>query len=98
VDRGAVTGFAAAWRNMDSLVVGPVVAADRSAAQALICAVAGPADGPVRLDILGRHAALAEWATASGLTGRYATALMVRGGRLPGERARLFAPVSAATG
>jgi GNAT superfamily N-acetyltransferase len=97
-DRGAITGFASAWRNVNNLVVGPVVVPDLPTACALICAVAGESDGPVRLDVLGRHAGLSEWAVASGLDARDETALMVHGGRLPGDRGRLFAPVSVAIG
>lgn len=97
-DRGAIIGFASAWRNVNNLVVGPVVAPDLPTARALICAVAGDTDGPVRLDVLGRHAGLSEWAVASGLAARDETALMVHGGSLPGDRGRLFAPVSVAIG
>ena len=97
-DRGTITGFAAAWQNVGTLVVGPVVAADLPVAKALIGAVAADAGGPVRLDIVGRHAGLSEWAVASGLAAGNETALMVRGGDLPGDRGKLFAPVSVAIG
>jgi hypothetical protein len=97
-DRGTITGFAAAWQNLGTLVVGPVVAADLPVARALVGAVAADAGGPVRLDIVGRHAGLAEWAVASGLAAGNETALMVRGGDLPGDRGKLFAPVSVAIG
>jgi GNAT superfamily N-acetyltransferase len=89
---------AAAWQNVGTLVVGPVVAADLPVAKALIGAVAADAGGPVRLDIVGRHAGLSEWAVASGLAAGNETALMVRGGDLPGDRGKLFAPVSVAIG
>ena len=55
-EHAAITGFAAAWQNEGTLVVGPVVAADLPTAKALIGAAAGGASGPVRLDVLGRHA------------------------------------------
>jgi GNAT superfamily N-acetyltransferase len=96
--RGTVTGFAAAWQNEGTLVVGPVVAANLPIAKALISAVAADASGPVRLDVLGRHAGLSRWAIARGLAAGNETALMVRGGELPGDRGRLFAPVSVAIG
>lgn len=97
-DRGTITGFAAAWQNVGTLVVGPGVAADLPVAKALIGAVAADAGGPVRLDIPGRHADLSEWAVASSLAAGNETALMVRGGDLPGDRRKLFAPVSVAIG
>ena len=97
-EHAAVTGFAAAWQNEGTLVVGPVVAADLPTAKALISAAAAAASGRVRLDVLGRHAGLAEWAIARGLAPGDETALMVRGGELPGDRGRLFAPVSVAIG
>jgi hypothetical protein len=81
-----------------TLVVGPVVAADLLVAKALIGAVAADAGGPVRLDIVGRHVGLSEWAVASGLAAGNETALMVRGGDLPGDRGKLFARVSVAIG
>jgi GNAT superfamily N-acetyltransferase len=97
-DRGTITGFAAAWPNAGRLVVGPVVAAGLPTAQALVGAVAAGARGPVRLDILGRHAGLSHWAVQRGLAAGDQTALMVRGGELPGDRGKLFAPVSVAIG
>ena len=97
-DQGTITGFAAAWQNERTLVVGPVAAADLPTAKALIGAAAAGASGPVRLDILGRHASLSEWAIGRGLAAGDETALMVRGGELPGDREKLFAPVSVAIG
>ena len=97
-EHAAITGFAAAWQNEGTLVVGPVVAVDLPTAEALICAAAAGASGRVRLDVLGRHAGLSQWAIARGLARGDETALMVRGGELPGDRGRLFAPVSVAIG
>ena len=95
--RGALAGFAAAWRNEDDLVIGPLVA-DLAVARALITAVAAEENGPVRVDIRGCHLELANWAAARGLLPCGSATLMVRGGDLPGERDKLFAPVSGATG
>jgi GNAT superfamily N-acetyltransferase len=97
-DAGAVTGFAAAWRDEDYLTIGPVVAADQDAAAALITSIAAGQDEAVRLDVRGGHSRLAGWAAARGLVPLGRTTLMVRGGDLPGDRDRLFAPVSVATG
>jgi len=95
---GAITGYASIWRNVDGLVIGPVVAADPGIAAALITGIAATADGPVRLDIRGGHQGLAAWAAARGVVPRGHTSLMVHGGDLPGDWDRLFAPVSVAIG
>ena len=91
-------GFGAAWAKDGTRVIGPVVAADLGAATRLITALAAGWTGPVRLDVLGRHPDLAAWALASGLTTGDRTALMVRGGALPGDRSRLYCPVAVAIG
>jgi GNAT superfamily N-acetyltransferase len=96
--RGALAGFAAAWRNEGDLVIGPLVAADLAVARTLITAVAAEEKGSLRVDIRGGHLELANWATARGLAPRGSATLMVYGGNLPGERDKLFAPVSGATG
>jgi hypothetical protein len=95
--RGRPAGFAAAWRNEQDLVVGPLVAADAGVAGALITAVAAAEPGSVRVDIYGRHPGLAGWAAARGLAPRRSATVMVRGGLLPGDRDKLFAPVSGPT-
>jgi len=96
--RGTLAGFAAAWRNEDDLVVGPLVAADVAVARTLITAVAAEENGSVRVDIRGGHLELANWAAARGLLPCGSATLMVHGGDLPGERDKLFAPASGATG
>jgi GNAT superfamily N-acetyltransferase len=97
-ERGALAGFAAAWRNEDDLVIGPLVAADPGVARTLITAVAAQENGSVRVDIRGGHLELANWAAARGLIPCGSATLMVHGGGLPGERDKLFAPASGATG
>jgi len=96
--RGALAGFAAAWRNESDLVIGPLVAADLAVARTLITAVAAEENGSVRVDIRGGHLELANWAAARGLVPCGSATLMVHGGNLPGDRDKLFAPVSGATG
>src|SRR6202161_4992351 len=64
--QGALAGFAAAWRNEDDLVIGPLVAADLAVARALITAVAAEENGSVRVDIRGCHLELANWAAERG--------------------------------
>ena len=97
-DGGSLAGFAGAWRNEDDLVVGPLVAAGLPAARALIATAGSAADGPVRVDIRGCHPGLASWVTSRGLIPCGHATLMVRGGDLPGERGRVYAPLSGATG
>ncbi len=84
--------------NEDDLLIGPLVAADLAVARTLITAVAAEESGSVRVDIRGSHSGLAAWAAARGLVPCGTATLMVHGGDLPGERDRLFAPASGATG
>jgi GNAT superfamily N-acetyltransferase len=92
------SGYAAAWTKDGTRVIGPVVAADLGAATRLVASLAAGWAGPVRLDILGRHQELADWALTRGLARAGTTALMTYGGDLPGDRARLYGPVTVAIG
>jgi GNAT superfamily N-acetyltransferase len=97
--RGAVTGYAGAWRNIDNAVIGPVIAASPDDAATLIADVACAVTGPVRVDLGDRHPRLREWVTGRGLALRDSETVMVLGGRpLPGDRARWFAPFMQALG
>jgi len=91
-------GFGACWLDGDLLTVGPVAADDVRVATMLIGALAAGWNGRIRLDILGRHSELADWATASGLRAGHRTLLMARGGKLPGDRSRLFSPTTVGIG
>jgi Acetyltransferase (GNAT) domain len=93
-----VSGYAAGWTNGDIAMIGPLVAGDTATAMILITSLARERSVPVRLDVAGRHAELARWAREHGLSASGATTLMVHGGSLPGDRARLFGPVSVAIG
>jgi GNAT superfamily N-acetyltransferase len=96
---GAVRAYAAAAGNVDTVVVGPLIAPDLDAARTLISDVAGAIDAPVRLDLDQRHDGLLEWAEQRGVAPRFDTALMVHGDReLPGARERLVLPVMQALG
>jgi GNAT superfamily N-acetyltransferase len=94
----APDGYAACWRKDGVRVIGPVVAASDRVGRGLVTSLALRGSGPVRLDILGRHAGLARWAAASGLRAGSTTTLMIRGQRIPGDRSRLYCPVSVAIG
>ena len=91
-------GYGAAWAKDGTRVIGPLVAPDLGGATALIAGLAEGWSGPIRIDVLGRHPDLAAWAQSAGLTAGEETALMVRGGDLPGDRARLYCPVTVAIG
>lgn len=91
-------GYAACWRKDGIAVIGPVVADGLATCRGLIASLARGRAGPVRLDIQGRQSELARWAESRGLAVGDRTAVMVRGGDLPGDRARLYAPVTVAIG
>lgn len=97
--RGAVTGYAGAWRNIDTLLIGPVLAATADDARTLVADLLGSAGGPVRLDLDDRHPQLRAWVTRQGVPVRNTTAVMVHGARpWPGDRSRWFSPVMQALG
>jgi GNAT superfamily N-acetyltransferase len=97
---GSVTGYGGAWRNIESVVIGPVIAADAAGATTLIAELAAGANGArIRLDVDHRNPELRTWATANGISPAFDTSLMVHGGHeLPGERRRQFLPVMQALG
>jgi predicted N-acetyltransferase YhbS len=89
-DRGVV-GHGSAWRNLDVLAIGPLVARDDAAALALIQALAAQADGPVRVDLPGRHAGVSRWLAERGVLPAASDPLMSHQGRpLPGDRGQLY--------
>jgi GNAT superfamily N-acetyltransferase len=92
-----LTGYAAAWRNEPSTVIGPVVAPDRTAARLLIADLAAEVRGQVRLDLDPDDPELPGWAADRGLNPVSLTAVMVHGEwDPPGRRDRLFTPISVA--
>ncbi|MDT0446015.1 GNAT family N-acetyltransferase [Streptomyces johnsoniae] len=96
---GRLTGYAAAWPNETTTVIGPALADDQPTARALVARLAAAAPMPVRFDVDPRHPGLADWLRANGLTGDYVCTLMVRGAPdLPGDIDRRFAPLSVALG
>ncbi|MEX0169097.1 GNAT family N-acetyltransferase [Streptomyces sp. LMG1-1-1.1] len=96
---GEITGFAAAWPNMDTHVVGPLVARDTGTAQALIASLAAATDRPLRTDIDVRHTPLLRWVKENGIDSVASNAVMVRSlPDLPGDWRRRFAPLTVAAG
>ncbi|MFY9847858.1 MAG: GNAT family N-acetyltransferase, partial [Trebonia sp.] len=93
----SIAGFAAAWQNHTSTVIGPVVAPDGAAARRLIGDLAAGIRGQVRLDLDPDRPELPPWAVRHGLQPAGLNAVMAYGDRPPpGDPARLFTPISIA--
>lgn len=98
-EHGRIIGYAAAWPNMDTHVVGPLIAHDTSVAQALIASLAAHTDRPLRTDIDVRHEELLAWVKERGLESVAFNSVMSYGiSELPGDWSRRFAPVTVAAG
>jgi hypothetical protein len=98
-ERGRIIGYTAAWPNMDTHVVGPLIARDTETAQALIASLAAHTDRPLRTDIDVRHEDLLAWAKERGLASVAFNTVMTYGiGELPGDWSRRFAPLTVAAG
>ncbi|MEU6365083.1 GNAT family N-acetyltransferase [Streptomyces sp. NPDC046931] len=96
---GRIIGYAAAWPNMDTHVVGPLIARDTETAKALIASLAAHTDRPLRTDIDVRHEDLLAWLKERGLATVGVNAVMTYGiPDLPGDWTRRFAPLTVAAG
>ncbi|MGW2560605.1 GNAT family N-acetyltransferase [Streptomyces sp. NPDC001514] len=96
---GVLTGYAAAWPNMNTHVVGPLIARDTDTAKSLIASLAAATDRPLRTDIDVRHDELLTWLKANGLSPIAFNAVMIYGTpALPGDWTRRFAPLTVAAG
>ncbi|MFU0243036.1 GNAT family N-acetyltransferase [Streptomyces scabiei] len=96
---GRIIGYAAAWPNMDTHVVGPLIARDTETAKALIGSLAARTDRPLRTDIDVRHEELLAWVKERGLSAAAPNAVMTYGiTELPGDWSRRFAPLTVAAG
>ncbi len=96
---GRLIGYAAAWPNMETHVVGPLIARDTETAKALIASLAAHTERPLRTDIDVRHEELLSWAKKHGLASVAFNAVMAYGiTELPGDGSRRFAPVTVAAG
>ncbi|PAZ09410.1 GNAT family N-acetyltransferase [Streptomyces sp. SA15] len=92
-----IIGYAAAWPNMDTHVVGPLIARDTRTAKALFASLAAHTNRPLRTDIDVRHEELLVWAKEHGLASVAFNAVMTYGiAELPGDWTRRFAPVTVA--
>ncbi|MER5430984.1 GNAT family N-acetyltransferase [Streptomyces sp. NPDC002588] len=98
-DSGRIVGYAAAWPNMTTHVVGPLIARDTETAKALLSSLAAHTDRPLRTDIDVRHEELLAWVKARGLESVFFNTVMTYGiGELPGDWTRRFAPLTVAAG
>ncbi|MBT3154840.1 GNAT family N-acetyltransferase [Streptomyces sp. CHD11] len=98
-ESGQLIGYAAAWPNMETHVVGPLIARDTATAQALLASLAEHTDRPLRTDIDVWHEELLGWAKDHGLSSVAFNDVMTYGvTELPGDRSRRFAPVTVAAG
>ncbi|MGW2565533.1 GNAT family N-acetyltransferase [Streptomyces sp. NPDC001537] len=96
---GRLIGYAAAWPNMETHVVGPLIARDTETAKVLISSLAAHTDRPLRTDIDVRHEELLAWVKERGLTSVAFNAVMTYGiPELPGDWTRRFAPLTVAAG
>ncbi|MEU6545614.1 GNAT family N-acetyltransferase [Streptomyces sp. NPDC046859] len=98
-DGGRIIGYAGAWPNMATHVVGPLIARDTETAQALVASLAAHTDRPLRTDIDVRHEELLAWLKRRGLGSVAFNAVMTYGiPELPGDWSRRFAPLTVAAG
>ncbi|TGB11789.1 GNAT family N-acetyltransferase [Streptomyces sp. MZ04] len=96
---GEITGYAGAWPNMETHVIGPLIARDTDTAKALIGSLAAGSDRPLRTDIDVRHEELLAWVKERGLEPIAFNAVMTSGiPELPGDWSRRFAPLTVAAG
>jgi GNAT superfamily N-acetyltransferase len=99
VENGRIIGYAAAWPNMDTHVVGPLIAPDTETAKALVTSLAAHTDRSLRTDIDVRHEELLLWAKEHGLDSVGFNAVLTYGiSELPGDWTRRFAPLTVAAG
>ncbi|MFF5759016.1 GNAT family N-acetyltransferase [Streptomyces longwoodensis] len=99
VEDGRIIGYAAAWPNMDTHVIGPLIARDTETARALVASLAAHTDRPLRTDVDVRHEELLAWLKERGLASVAFNSVMTHGiTELPGDWTRRFAPLTVAAG
>ncbi|MFD5142373.1 GNAT family N-acetyltransferase [Streptomyces sp. NPDC058401] len=96
---GELIGYGAIWPNMETHVIGPLVARDTGAARALVTALAAATDRPLRTDVDVRHEELLGWLQERGLGSVAFNTVMTRDiPGLPGDWTRRWAPLTVAAG
>ncbi|MEU6893202.1 GNAT family N-acetyltransferase [Streptomyces sp. NPDC046557] len=98
-ESGELTGYAALWPNMETHVIGPLVAQDTVTAQALVTALAATTERPLRTDVDVRHEELRAWLKGRNLGSLGVSAVMTRDlPTPPGDWTRRWAPITVAAG
>lgn len=102
---GDVRGFAAAWRNLDMIHIGPVVAQDETIALGLMADLldlssrASRGRDTVRIDVPAGKSQVRTWLEAQGFASYASVPLLIRGAdQPPGESALRFAVAAQALG
>lgn len=96
---GELIGYGAIWPNMETHVIGPLVARDTGAARALVTALAAATERPLRTDVDVRHEELLGWLKDRGLGSVAFNTVMTRDiPGLPGDWTRRWAPLTVAAG
>ncbi|MGW0397421.1 GNAT family N-acetyltransferase [Streptomyces sp. NPDC003002] len=96
---GDIVGYAALWPNMETHVIGPLIARDTVGAQTLVTALAATTERPLRTDVDVRHEELIAWLKDRGLASVAFNAVMTRDiPGLPGDWTRRWAPLTVAAG
>lgn len=96
---GRLTGYAAIWPNMETHVIGPLIARDSADAQDLVTALAATTERPLRTDVDVRHEELLAWLKDRGLESVAFNSVMTRDiPGLPGDWTRRWAPLTVAAG
>ncbi|MFC9582795.1 GNAT family N-acetyltransferase [Streptomyces yangpuensis] len=96
---GTLTGYAAAWPNMHTHVIGPLIARDTETAMSLVTSLARGTDRVLRTDVDVRHEELLAWLKERGLESVAFNAVMTRDmPELPGDWTRRWAPLTVAAG
>ncbi|MFD9358890.1 GNAT family N-acetyltransferase [Streptomyces sp. NPDC060031] len=96
---GELIGYAAIWPNMETHVIGPLIARDQATAEALVAGLAATTERPLRTDVDVRHEELLAWLKDRGLDSVAFNAVMTRDTTgLPGDWTRRWAPLTVAAG
>ncbi|WP_052519255.1 GNAT family N-acetyltransferase [Archangium violaceum] len=96
---GHVVGYGLAWPNLDSTMVGPLIAREEPIARSLLAGLLQGLEGTVRVDIPPRFTGLSEWVAGLGLERHVPAPMMqLHGTRAPGRREYLHAIAAQALG
>lgn len=92
-----IIAYGGSWRASDKLVIGPIIATQTAEAIALLDDIAATSRGTLRLEASSERPAMAEWATARGLTEvGTTTAMVIRPQPLLSKRDFWHVPLSVA--